>query len=351
VRDANEWHEFAPSWIIHCCFNERYFDSQIGNSRSFVEKFSLIGCRMLTNLDMDVLRTLLIAHEAGSFAKAAPRIGRSQSAVSLQMSKLERQIGRPLFLARRARVVESGLKLTPTGQIVVEYARRILALNDEGVAAARGVAADGAVRLGITQDLAETWLPVVLARFARTHPGVDVQTTVGRSAAMLEALATDTLDMALVFSRPGTKQPGTKKATDFATWRTSLPITWIGPTGWHVQAGQPVPLVVFEPPCLFRQAAEEALDASGQAARVVFQSLSLAGLWASVAAGLGITIRTPLLVPAGLAVLSPKVSGLPALPNVEFALHLAASADRPSHSHLAEVLADTLETSIRTAAV
>jgi DNA-binding transcriptional LysR family regulator len=252
---------------------------------------------MLTNLDMDVLRTLLVAQEAGSFAKAAPLVGRSQSAVSLQMSKLERQVGRPLFLPRRAggSETETGLRLTPTGQTVLDYARQILALNDEAMSAARGVAAEGAVRFGITQDLAETWLPVVLARFGRTHPGIQVETTVGRSAAMFDALAADRLDLALVFSVPGGAAPDGD-----ALWRAKLPITWIGPEGWQMRAGQPVPLVVFEPPCLFRQAAVDALAASGQTARVVFQSLSLAGLWASVAAGLGITNRTPLLIPAGL---------------------------------------------------
>jgi DNA-binding transcriptional LysR family regulator len=302
---------------------------------------------MLTNLDMDVLRTLLVAAEAGSFAKAAPLVGRSQSAVSLQMSKLERQVGRPLFLPRRAggSETETGLRLTTTGQTVLDYARRILALNDEAMAAARGVAAVGTVRFGITQDLAETWLPVVLARFTRTHPGIQVETTVGRSAAMMDALAADQLDIALVFS-----VPGIAPARD-AVWRANLPIAWIGPEGWHVQAGQPVPLVVFEPPCLFRQAAVDALAASGLAARVVFQSLSLAGLWASVAAGLGVTIRTQLLIPAGLTALTPKASGLPALPNVEFALHVTASADRSAASHLAEVLVDTLDASVRSAAV
>jgi DNA-binding transcriptional LysR family regulator len=229
---------------------------------------------------------------------------------------------------------------------VLDYARQILALNDEAMSAARGVAAEGAVRLGITQDLAETWLPVVLARFGRTHPGIQVETTVGRSAAMLDALATDKLDLALLFSVPG----GAAPAGD-ALWRAKLPITWIGPEGWQMRAGQPVPLVVFEPPCLFRQAAMDALAASGQTALVVFQSLSLAGLWASVAAGLGITIRTPLLIPAGLTALTPKASGLPVLPKVEFALHVTAAADRQAAAHLADVLIDTLDASVRTAAV
>lgn len=300
---------------------------------------------MLTNLDMDVLRTLLIAVDAGSFTKAAVRIGRSQSAVSLQMDKLERQVGRPLFQPRRGRG-DGGLKLTETGQTVLDYARRILELNDEAVATARSGGTEGTVRLGITQDLAETWLPVALARFARAYPGILVETTVGRGTALLHALDQDTLDIVLVFSKPGAAgERGDSR------WRAALPITWIGPVDWRLRPGQVIPLVVFEPPCLFRNAAEVALEAAGLSSRIVFQSPSLAGLWSAVSAGLGITIRTPLLIPSGLSALKPKPSGLPALPKVEFAMHVARTSTGAGPSHIAEVLVDTLEASVRSAAV
>ena len=301
---------------------------------------------MLTNLDMDVLRTLLIAVDAGSFTKAAAQIGRSQSAVSLQIDKLERQVGRPLFQPRRAGSGDSGPRLTETGQTILDYARRILELNDEAVATARGASAEGTVRLGITQDLAETWLPVVLARFARSYPGILVETTVGRGTALLHALDQDALDIALVFSKPGqASERGDSR------WRAALPITWIGPVDWRLRSGQVIPLVVFEPPCLFRNAAEVALEAAGLSSRVVFQSPSLAGLWSAVAAGLGVTIRTPLLIPGGLSALKPKSSGLPALPKVEFAMHMAKTSTEPGLSHIAEVLVDTLEASVRSSAV
>ena len=300
---------------------------------------------MLTNLDMDVLRTLQISVEAGNFTKAAARIGRSQSAVSLQIDKLERQVGRPLFHPRRAGNGDGGLRLTETGQIILDYARRILELNDEAVATARGAGAEGTVRLGITQDLAETWLPVALARFARTHPGILVETTVNRGAALLDALDQEALDIALVFSNPG----GTPRAD--CRWRSALPITWIGPVDWKLRSGEIVPLVVFEPPCLFRNAAQVALETAGISSRVVFQSPSLAGLWSAVAAGLGVTIRTPLLIPAGLCALKPKSSGLPALPKVEFAMHVVKTPAPSGSSHIADVLVETLEASVRSAAM
>jgi DNA-binding transcriptional LysR family regulator len=299
---------------------------------------------MPTNLDMDVLRTLVIAVETGSFTKAAAHIGRSQSAVSLQIDKLERQVGRPLLHPRRAG--DGGLRLTETGQSVLAYARKILELNDEAVATARGAGAEGTVRLGITQDLAETWLPVALARFARTHPGILVETTVDRGTALLDALDREGLDIALVFSKSG----GARKRAD-RRWRVALPITWIGPVDWQVPSGQVVSLVVFEPPCLFRNAAEVALKRAGLSSRVVFQSPSLAGLWSAVIAGLGVTIRTSLLIPEGLCALKSRSSGLPDLPKVEFAMHMAKRPTQSAPSHLADVLVDTLEASVRSAAV
>src|SRR3974390_968510 len=95
----------------------------------------------LANLDMDVLRTLAVAIDLGGFGKAAERLGRSQSAVSLQMRRLEERVGRPLF--RRA---GRGLALTDAGDVVLGYARQILELNDQAVAAARGIALGGSGR-------------------------------------------------------------------------------------------------------------------------------------------------------------------------------------------------------------
>ncbi len=122
---------------------------------------------MTKNLDIETLRTLVAAMDLGSFARAAESVGRSQPAVSLQMKRLEQQVGHPI-LRKQGR----GLALTETGDVVLAYARRILDLNDEALTAVKGTGViAGTVRLGLPQDLAESWLPAVLARFARAHPG------------------------------------------------------------------------------------------------------------------------------------------------------------------------------------
>jgi DNA-binding transcriptional LysR family regulator len=116
----------------------------------------------LANLDMDVLRTLAVAMDVGGFGKAAERLGRSQSAVSLQMRRLEERVGRPLF-RREGR----GLALTDAGDVVLGYARQILELNDQAVSAARGIAIGGSVRFGVPQDFGDSWLSGVLASKSR----------------------------------------------------------------------------------------------------------------------------------------------------------------------------------------
>ena len=130
-----------------------------------------------TNLDIDLLRTFVTGHDLGSYAKAADRLGRSQSAISLQLRKLEETTGQTLL-----RKSGRGLALTQEGEIMLGFARRLLVLNDEAVAALRNPSLEGHVRVGLLPDFAETWLPDVLGNFARAHPNVQVEARVERSA-------------------------------------------------------------------------------------------------------------------------------------------------------------------------
>jgi DNA-binding transcriptional LysR family regulator len=280
----------------------------------------------LTNLDMDVLRTLAVAMDLGGFAKAALRLGRSQSAVSLQMRRLEERIGRPLF--RRA---GRKLALTEAGEVVLGYARRILELNDQAVAAARGLSLEGSVRFGVPQDFGDTWLPGVLARFTRMHPSVLIEARVDRTHKLVERIAQGRLDLALLWSSPAL--PNTMVVR-------RLPMVWIGRKGASYAAGEEIPLALFEPPCVFQQPGLEALARTSRRWRLAFTSPSLSGLWAAAAAGLGVTVRTPLGVPAPLAILD-RGSGLPKLPQLALSLYAAAKPP-PAIARLREILLDEL---------
>jgi DNA-binding transcriptional LysR family regulator len=281
------------------------------------------------NLDMDVLRTLITAQQLGGFNRAAKRVGRSQSAVSQQIRKLEEQFGEPLF-----RKAGRGLALTAAGEIVLGYAQRILDLNDEAVAAVRGVAAQGWVRFGLPGDFAETWLPMALGRFKRTHPAVRVEASVDRNTTLIDRLDKGELDLALIFGRG---------ARSDAELLAKLPVFWIGArTGKALSAPEEgLPLAVFESPCSFRGAAITALDRVGIPWHIAFTSPSLPGLWAAVEAGLGVTVRTATGLPGSLAVLNEE-SGLPPLPPVELCLHHAGRLLAPAVVQLKEILLDVL---------
>ena len=144
------------------------------------------------NLDLDVLRTFVVGLDLGSYARAAERLGRSQSAISLQLRKLEEQTGQAL-LRKQGR----GLVPTEAGEVMLAYARRLLDLNDEAVAALKEPLLEGWVRLGLPQDFAEDWLPEVLGQFARAYPGVRVEVRVDRNSMLLEHLGRGELDLAL----------------------------------------------------------------------------------------------------------------------------------------------------------
>lgn len=293
-----------------------------------------------TNLDMDVLRALVIAMEHGGFARAAERLGRTQSAISLQMKKLEEQVGQPLF-----RKAGRTVALTDAGDLLLGYARRIVALNDEALSVARGRAMDGTVRVGFPQDLAERWLPSVLGSFHRAHPRIHVEAQVGRGRELRERVAQGALDLALAFGEIGGES--TKTTTGAATL-AHLPVAWVAPDGFRADRESPLPLALLDAPCMFRQHGIERLDGGGRPWRITFTSPSLSGLWAAVEAGLGVTIRTPLGLPDTLAPLEPH-HDLPELGSVPLELHRAPSAANPAVDRLHGILADSLAAVLRDA--
>lgn len=241
---------------------------------------------------MDLVRTFVMGVRLGSFSRAAERVGRTQSAVSLQMRRLEQQLGVRLF-HREGR----GLGLSKSGHTFFAYAERLLDLNDEALEALAPRDVTGEIRLGIPPDLAETWLPQMLARFSRTHPGVAMEARVDRNSALMDDIARGQLDIALVWDR---NEPATTASGEFVA---DLPIMWIGQDGASLDTGI-VPLVVMGEPCLFRAHGLSRLEEIGRNWRITFTSSSLAGLWAATSAGLGLTVRTPLGMPRGLTALT-----------------------------------------------
>nr|WP_206245624.1 LysR substrate-binding domain-containing protein [Novosphingobium terrae] len=285
----------------------------------------------LTNLDMDALRSLVTGLDAGSFVRAADRLGRSTSAISAHLKKLEEQTGAALLR-------KSGRGLIPTeqGELLLSYARRLLLLNDEAMAALRGVELEGRIRLGLQEDFGETILTHLLGRFARAHPKVRIEGRIARNIELTERLAAGALDLILAWD-DGVSRPHAEAVA-------AVPLCWLGATDnpalWTPQAADLLPLAVLEAPCMLRDIACAALDRQGQPWRIAFTSPSLSGVWAATAAGLGIALRTPIGHAASVCRL--EVAGLPELPVMRLMLDRADDHDNPLVAALASLIRETL---------
>ena len=286
----------------------------------------------LINLDMDALRSFVVGTEAGSFARAAERLGRSTSAISAQLKKLEDQTG--VVLTRK---VGRNLDLTDSGEALLSYARRLLELNDEAVDAVRGSELDGWIRIGLQEDFGETVLPTLLGRFCRAHPRVRIEGRIARNHELIEKIAAGQLDLALVWDN-GHVRGHREKLAD-------IPLCWLGPSQnaplWSMNDDTALPLIAFEQPCILRQLACEQLDQSGQSWRIAFSTPSLAGLWAATAAGLGVALRTSIGLPASVQRL--EIDGLPQLPSLGLSLISARQDQGPVGTFLASLIRQTIQ--------
>lgn len=290
------------------------------------------------NFDVAALRSFVTGMDLGSFAKAADRVGRSTSAVSAQIRKLEEQVGAPLF-----RKAGRGLGLTDAGEVMLRYARRLVELNDEAVAAARGTDLEGWVRLGLQEDFGESLLPGVLGRFARAHPKVRIEARVARNAELTERLDAGELDLALVWDdfKLGMRS---RRASGASVDVAKPAMHWIGSDAlqWTRDSGEPLPLVLFDGACVVCSLATDALDRAGIAWRVALTSPSLAGLWAAAAAGLGLTVRTAYGLPQTVRTIDPVAYGLPAFPALGLTLLRASSVAAPPIDQLAQIVVDAV---------
>jgi DNA-binding transcriptional LysR family regulator len=250
------------------------------------------------NLDLDCIRTFVAIFDAGSFARAAERVGRSLSAVSLQIDRLEAQVGQALFRKEGRRMVP-----TPAGEKLRDHARALLAANDAVLAAMRKDQLSGRVRMGILHDVLEQALAEALGEFTAMHPQVRLEIVVDRSRALVDAVETGMLDQAIGFEFDSRLPTETIML---------VPVVWIGRRMALEAQQRPLPLVLLDEPCSFRRAALAALDDAGIGWRIVLTSPSLAAVRAAVMAGLGVTVRTPHFLGSPADRLS-VLEGLPAL--------------------------------------
>lgn len=282
-----------------------------------------------TGLDTDLLRSFVLIAEGRSFTHAATVVGRTQSAVSMQMKRLEELLGKPLFRKAGRRT-----ELTEHGQFLLARARGVVGMTDEIVAAFRAPRLAGRIRIGAPDDYATRYLPDIMARFAATHPDVEVLVVCEPSENLAEHLEAGRLDLSLV-------SVGCAPPRSEVVWQG--PLLWVGSRDHpDVHKRDPLPLALGHGACTWRRSAERALDDAGRRYRVAYMSNSQTGQHAAVLAGLAISVNTPCTLPPGLRILGPA-EGLPPLPGFSIALAVSPAARQP----LADALARHIAASFR----
>jgi DNA-binding transcriptional LysR family regulator len=281
---------------------------------------------MSVDLDIALLRAFVAVVEQGGFSAAARRLNCTQSAVSMQVKRLEDAVGMRLLL-RDTRSVRP----TEPGETLMRRARRILALNDETVADLRGNGVDGLVRLGTPDDYATCFLPEALSRFARAHPRVQIEARCDMSADLLTLLAAGDLDLVV-----GTRQRG---GPGRLLRREAL--VWVAARDVEVEGMTPLPLVLAPRGCQFRDFAITALVEQGRDHRIAFISPSLAGIRAAVLGGLGVAVLAHSSLSPDLRLLG-ATDGFPALPPVDIVLNGPRAGATRAATALAGHLLDSL---------
>ena len=264
----------------------------------------------MRTLGLELLRTLDAIARHATFAQAAERLHRTQSAVTQQMQRLEMEVGSPLF-ERQGR----GKRLTARGEQLLAYARRMLLLNDQALQAIGRSISAPQLRIGSPHDVADTLLPGLLAHFVRVLPDLQMTIEVGRSPFLMEELQAGTLDMTLS-TRFDDRLPGIRLRTS--------PTVWLCAHDFVYEPGTPVPLVLADEPSLFRKMSLDALSEAGVPWHVRFRATTLVAIRSGVRAGLGITGRSIELLDAGMRVLG-RNEGLPPLPDVHYYLYVRAA--------------------------
>ncbi|MDM0015658.1 LysR family transcriptional regulator [Variovorax sp. J22P168] len=281
----------------------------------------------LQDLQIDWLKSFVATVDAGSLSSAAPELHRSQSAVSMQLKKLEAAAGCRL-LVRGARQVE----LTLEGQTLLGYARRMLELHAEAQTALHGDAVSGLVRLGVPDDYASRYLTPVLKRFAPRHGGVEIQLDCEQSTSLIPRVARGDLDLALV-SRDNPRR---------GTLLFHEPMVWVGAAQFEIWNRDPLPIAVYEAASLGRRSAIRSLALQGRPYKVVYNSSSLAGQIAAVESGLAVAALTQCSAPAHLQILG-TAHGLGPLEPMQVALYRsAASRGSKAVDSLHRMLSQTL---------
>ena len=294
--------------------------------------------------DLICLRSLVAVVEEGGFSAAAKRIHRTQSAISLQIAKLEERLNTKL-LERTSR----SIAVTPSGETFLSYARRILELADEAVLSVTAPKEATRLRIGFMQYLASQHLHILLARFRRAHPNCDLSLAFGgaEGVALLERMDRGELDV--VFAGPITERGGAATALGPARADRSRvlweePLVWAGNMNRSNDPAAPIDLILLSPPCSFRQIAFEALTKIGTPWRLSIDANSVLGIQSAIRAGLGISVLPLSAIVEGMPI---NEGDLPELPRTSVISYTSADQSHPYVHRFIDFLLERMKDSFK----
>lgn len=256
------------------------------------------------NIDTIALQSFIAVAETASFTKAAERVGRTQSAISQQIMKLEHMLGKPLVVRAK------NLTLTPDGDIFLGYARQIFSMHREALDRFREPGLAGEIKFGLPENFASTYLYEVLADFSRLHPRIFLNIECDLTLNLFEKFKNKNFDIVLVKMNCPKDFPN---GVDI--W--SEPLRWVGNSNL-ISSKTPIPLVLSPQPCVYRRAAINALEEAGRSWRIVFSSASYTSTVAAVKAGMGVTVMPSTMIPDEITEL--KTRYMPNLPDTHVSL-------------------------------
>jgi DNA-binding transcriptional LysR family regulator len=256
------------------------------------------------DLDIDLLRCLVAVADAKGFTAAGKVLGRTQSAVTIKIQRLEQLVDRQL-LKRTSR----SLSLTEEGELLLGYARRILDLHDEGLRRVAAPPLDGTLHLGIAEHFVPERLPLFLSQFARTYPRVKLEVVVDTGIPLVESLDTGQLDLAIATRTEGKGRPGQLLFQE--------PLVWVASNDFILNVSDSVPLALKPDPCQFRDEALAALQRVGRPWTSSYTGNSVPSIQAAVLAGLGVSVLGAHSVQNGMRVAQDE---LPVLPSIDIML-------------------------------
>jgi len=282
----------------------------------------------MASFDIDLLKTFVMVTDTGGFSSAARHLHRTQSAVSMQVKRIESMIGHQVF-NRNGR----SITLTVEGEKLLPHARQMLKINDEAIAELVTPEIEGSVRLGITDGYGTYFLPHVLSSFRQAHPRVQLEVTCDLSGKMLKELENGDLDLAILARERG-------ESGGEMLW--SEPIVWVCASEAPVHKQIPIPLALFPHGCVLRASALNALEQQNRKWHQIYSSSSLAAVQAAVLAGLAVAVIGGSTVLPGMRILNQE-DGFPPLPPSILELHVASMESSRATQMLAEHISHNLK--------